>query len=62
MLKGSFSSNVLRGLVWLLVVLREEDVVQNDFRSGGEGGTKTPLSLISERYGVSMAWSSDPFH
>lgn len=45
MLNGSFSSNRLRLL--LLVVLRDEDVVQKFGRSGGDGSTKTPLSLIS---------------
>ncbi len=46
MLKGSFSLMALR--LALLVVLREEEVVQKDLRSSvGEGGMKTPLSLIS---------------
>lgn len=37
-------------------MLREEDVVQNDLRSSvGEGGTKTPLSLISVYHGQ-KAW------
>ena len=48
MLKGSFSGKALR--LTLLVVLREELLVQKDLRSsGGEGGMKTPLSLISAR-------------
>ena len=55
MLKGSFSLKALLR-VWLLVVLREEEVVQKDLRSsGGEGGMKTPLSLISV-YTVSLGW------
>jgi hypothetical protein len=46
MLKGSLSEKALR----LLVVLRDELLVQKDLRSsGGEGGRKTPLSLISGR-------------
>ena len=50
MLKGSCSLKALR-LAWLLVVLREELVVQNDFFSSvGEGGMKTPLSLISAEH------------
>lgn len=50
MLKGSFSLKTLL-LVCVLVVLREDEDVQNDLRSsGGEGGIKTPLSLISTRY------------
>lgn len=47
MLKGSFSLNALL----LLVVLLDELVVQKLLRSGGgEGGMKTPLSLISVRH------------
>ena len=46
MLKGSASEKALR----LLVVLRLELDVQKDLRSsGGEGGMKTPESLISAR-------------
>lgn len=44
-LNGSFSLNTLRWL--LLVVLRDEDVQKLRFSFGGEGGTKTPESLIS---------------
>ena len=57
MLKGSLSEKAERDWdLWLLVVLREEEVVQKLGReeevvvvvvSVGEGGTKTPLSLIS---------------
>ena len=43
-LKGSFSLKTLL----LLVVLLDELAVQKLLRSGGEGGTKTPLSLISD--------------
>ena len=45
MLKGWFSSNRLRLL--LLVVLLDDAAVQKPGRSGGDGWTKTPLSLIS---------------
>ena len=46
MLKGSFSSK--RDLLRLLVVLLDDDVRQKVlFSSVGEGGMKTPLSLIS---------------
>ena len=54
MLKGSFSLKTLRLVV--LVVLRDELVVQKLFRSGGEGGMKTPLSLISDEITVSLAY------
>ncbi len=53
MLKGSFSLKTLRWLLLVVVVLREDEVVQKDFRSGGEGGMNTPLSLISASYCVS---------
>lgn len=54
MLKGSFSSNRLR--LRLLVVLLDDELRQKVlFCSAGEGGTKTPLSLISVgRLGVSI--------
>ena len=48
MLNGSFSSNRLLPPLLLLVVLLDDEVVQKLLRSsGGDGGTNTPLSLIS---------------
>ena len=44
-LNGSFSLKTLRWL--LLVVLRDDDVQKLRRSLGGDGGTKTPESLIS---------------
>ena len=67
MLKGSLSEKAERDWdLWLLVVLREEEGVQKLGReeevvvvvvSVGDGGTKTPLSLISGRSDVREVFS-----